>query len=149
MTRWRVRPIEPDEAAILAKLEAAAFGPASWGASSVKAGVNAPYVSVLLAFPDEAEDAEAFALWRTLGDEGEILSIGAAPDSRRRGGADALLGEILSAAVAGGLTAMFLEVDAKNLPAIKLYEKHGFEQVGLRPNYYRTGADALVLKKRL
>lgn len=42
---------------------------------------------------------------------------------------------------------LFLEVRASNIPAISLYEKLGFNQVGERPNYYSTPwgrEDALV-----
>ena len=43
--------------------------------------------------------------------------------------------------------ALFLEVRAGNVPAISLYEKLGFNQVGERPNYYSTPwgrEDALI-----
>ena len=43
--------------------------------------------------------------------------------------------------------AFFLEVRAGNVPAISVYEKLGFNQVGERPNYYATPwgrEDALV-----
>ena len=41
-----------------------------------------------------------------------------------------------------------LEVRASNVPAIALYEKLGFAQVGRRPNYYRNPKeDALILRK--
>ena len=41
-----------------------------------------------------------------------------------------------------------LEVRQSNAPAIALYEQLGFEQVGLRPNYYRNPKEnALILRK--
>ena len=41
-----------------------------------------------------------------------------------------------------------LEVRASNSPAIALYESLGFQQVGLRKNYYRKPKeDALILRK--
>ena len=33
---------------------------------------------------------------------------------------------------------MFLEVRASNFTAIKLYEKNGFNELGIRDNYYKT-----------
>ena len=93
--------------------------------------------------------AEGFALWRRLGEEGEILSFAVAPEARREGLARALLSEVMVSASAEGVAAMFLEVDAGNAPAIALYKSAGFQQVGRRRRYYRNGADALVLRRAL
>ncbi|MEZ5926893.1 MAG: ribosomal protein S18-alanine N-acetyltransferase [Parvularculaceae bacterium] len=145
---WRVRPATRADADVLASLEKAAFGAASWGAENVKDGLTAPYVSGLLAV-DESDKAAGFALWRTLGREAEILTIGASPSYRKRGVAAALLAALLEDAAAQGCAAMFLEVDSGNAAARALYEKFGFETVGERRAYYRNGADALVLRRYL
>ena len=42
-----------------------------------------------------------------------------------------------------GVLKINLEVNSKNQPAINLYKKFGFEQVGRRKNYYKDG-DALL-----
>ena len=43
---------------------------------------------------------------------------------------------------------MKLEVRASNVPAISLYEKLGFYEVGRRKNYYRNPReDALIMRK--
>ena len=47
-----------------------------------------------------------------------------------------------------GSHALLLEVRASNAPAIALYEKLGFLQVGCRKNYYHNPReDALILRK--
>ncbi len=33
----------------------------------------------------------------------------------------------------------------KNIPAIKLYEKYGFKQVGLRKKYYNNKDNAILM----
>ena len=47
----------------------------------------------------------------------------------------------------------FLEVDADNVPAIKLYHRFGFVKVGERAGYYRRPdgkpATALVMRRNL
>lgn len=40
-----------------------------------------------------------------------------------------------------------LEVNEKNLPAIHLYEKYGFEKVGIRKKYYDNKYDAYIMTK--
>ena len=38
-----------------------------------------------------------------------------------------------------------LEVNDKNIPAINLYLKYGFEKVGLRKNYYGLDQNAIIM----
>ena len=46
-----------------------------------------------------------------------------------------------------------LEVRADNVPARRLYERHGFEEVSVRRRYYRQpdgpDVDAVVMRRRL
>ncbi|WP_066900182.1 GNAT family N-acetyltransferase [Streptobacillus notomytis] len=42
---------------------------------------------------------------------------------------------------------VFLEVSEKNMAAIKLYEKTGFERISIRKKYYLDGSNALIMKK--
>ena len=49
-----------------------------------------------------------------------------------------------------GINSIFLEVRCDNEPAKKLYEKHGFSEVGRRRNYYTEPVcDALIYKAEL
>lgn len=55
----------------------------------------------------------------------------------------------ISSAIERGAKAMFLEVEASNAPALALYRKLDFVEVGERRDYYRnceSFADALVLR---
>ena len=40
-----------------------------------------------------------------------------------------------------------LEVKESNTPAIKLYMKNGFIPVGVKPNYYHDGSDAIYMQR--
>lgn len=42
-----------------------------------------------------------------------------------------------------------LEVNVNNSVAIKLYEKYGFEKVGIRKKYYNNVDDGLIMTKKL
>lgn len=149
MTRWVVKPASLSDFDAIVAVEAASFGKMSWGPRSVREGLATTLVSALVAARAGGGAPDAFALWRTLGDEAEILSIGVRPQARRLGAAQALMAAALEDARAEGLRAMFLEVDAANEAARGLYEKLGFYLVGRRRGYYRNGHDAHVLRKDL
>lgn len=91
----------------------------------------------------------SFVVWRNIGDETEILSIGVVPAARRSGTASALLQIIEQDIKQLGVKTIFLEVDESNIPAIELYKKTGFFNVGRRPHYYDNGHDAIIMKKEI
>ena len=81
-------------------------------------------------------------------DEGYISNVAVGPDYRRQGIADALIDRLCELCGEHALAFVSLEVRAGNVPAIALYDKHGFERVGLRKNYYeRPKEDALIMTK--
>jgi ribosomal-protein-alanine N-acetyltransferase len=85
-------------------------------------------------------------------DEGEILSLCVAPECRRRGIGSALLERLRAALIAQGTLAFFLEVNARNQSAIRLYERSGYRVVGKRLGYYQTSEgpqDALIMRLSL
>lgn len=83
-------------------------------------------------------------------DEGYISNVAVDPQHRRKGLADRLIEETLSAAEKKELAFVTLEVRQSNVPAISLYEKHGFIKVGQRKNYYDLPKeDAILMTKFL
>lgn len=85
-----------------------------------------------------------FSICRVVRDECELLSIGVSPVYRRRGVAGALLEGSMRRCHELGAKLMFLEVAVDNLPAQELYARKGFEQVGVRPDYYqRPGGERI------
>ena len=46
-----------------------------------------------------------------------------------------------------GVSKIFLEVRASNVPAINLYKKAGFSEISQRKKYYEDGEDAIILAK--
>ena len=143
-SRWRLRPAVPADEDALCTLEREAFGARSWGADSVRGSLEVDRVAVVVG---EAPGGGpmGFAMWRDLGGEAEILTIGVAPEARRAGLGALLLDAAATAARAAGAQRMFLEVDAGNEPAIRLYRNGGFVDAGLRKGYYRDGADAVIM----
>lgn len=80
--------------------------------------------------------------------EADMMNIAVAPEARRQGIAEALIGELICRLSVNGVTSLSLEVRASNAAARSLYEKLGFWQAGLRPNYYfHPKEDACILRK--
>jgi len=69
-------------------------------------------------------------------DEVHLLNICIAPEFNRKGLGRVLLRHLISKALERKATVFFLEVRASNRSAIDLYFSEGFNEVGLRPNYY-------------
>ena len=81
-------------------------------------------------------------------DETDVMNIAVHPQWRRRGIGESLINSLIRELKNRGSHALTLEVRASNAPAIGLYEKLGFTQVGCRKNYYRNPKeDALILRK--
>lgn len=81
-------------------------------------------------------------------DEGYISNVAVSPDYRRLGIADALITKLVSKAEDKALSFVTLEVRESNLAAIKLYEKNGFSEVGMRKNYYEKPKENAILMTR-
>jgi ribosomal-protein-alanine N-acetyltransferase len=92
-----------------------------------------------------------FILSRLVAGEAEILSVAVARSRRGKGLGRQLLDLHLRRLAGLGVRAVFLEVDANNAPARRLYERAGFRGVGRREGYYSNGpgSAALILRRDL
>ena len=85
---------------------------------------------------------------QTCGDESDVMNVAVHPDFRRRGIAEALVNALVEELKAIESHCLTLEVRTSNVPAIALYEKLGFAEIGRRRNYYRNPKeDALIMRK--
>jgi len=89
-----------------------------------------------------------FAVFRQVGDDGELLQIATCKTARRKGVADKLMCAVLDYSTQKKYESIHLEVRFSNKPAINLYEKHGFKTVRIRKDYYTSPTeDAIVMVK--
>ncbi|CAM2843779.1 GNAT family N-acetyltransferase [Methylobacterium mesophilicum] len=79
---------------------------------------------------------QGFVLSRRAADEAEILTVVLSPTLRGGGHSRRLLRDHLSSLAHSGVARVHLEVDEGNVPALKLYARHGFRKVGERTGYY-------------
>jgi [ribosomal protein S18]-alanine N-acetyltransferase len=94
-------------------------------------------------------DLAGFILSRMAAGEAEILSVAVATRWRGRGIARRLLDLHLRRLAGLGVGAVFLEVEEGNKPALRLYDRAGFREVGRRPGYYPGEASAPLVARVL
>ena len=117
-----------------------------WSENSVSSELNNDLALWLVAMNDET--VVGYIGSQTVAGETDVMNIAVHPDWRRRGIAQSLIECLVVELKNRGSEALMLEVRVSNAPAIALYEKLGFRQVGRRPNYYRNPKeDALILRK--
>ena len=129
----------------VAELEKLCFSD-PWSEKSVASELTNP-LSLWLVALDGDRVAGYVGSQSVLG-ESDMMNVAVHPDYRRQGIAENLITHLIQELKNRGSHALMLEVRASNAPAIALYEKLGFRQVGLRKNYYRNPKeDALILRK--
>ena len=83
-------------------------------------------------------------------DEVQIANVAVHPDQRRRGIAENLLKSLYASSKASGMSVITLEVRESNKPAICLYKKCGYKEVGRRKKYYKSpDEDAILMNLKL
>lgn len=78
-------------------------------------------------------------------DEAHVATFATSTEFRRNGISWRLLLHSLKETCKEGATHAYLEVRAGNQPAIHLYEKFGFINVGIRKNYYADNHEDAIL----
>ena len=129
----------------VAQLEKICFSD-PWSENSVASELNNKLALWLVAA--EGETVAGYIGSQTVIDETDMMNVAVHPDFRRKGIAEALVNALAEDLKKLGSRCLTLEVRASNVPAIALYEKLGFSQIGRRKNYYRNPReDALILRK--
>jgi ribosomal-protein-alanine N-acetyltransferase len=101
-----------------------------------------PMPGVWLSLAREGDEVVGFALARIVLKEAELLLLAVRHEGRRRGIGQMLLDRFTLVATSRGADRLHLEVRDGN-PAMKLYARSGFAEVGRRKNYY-TGRDGQI-----
>lgn len=142
MIDFEVLKASGEDAPAIAELEALLFSDA-WSEKSVEQTVGSMF-SLALVAKKEGEPC-AYLLASLLPPEGELYRIGVHPAYRRRGIGLLLMEAFFAEAEKLGCETLFLEVRAKNEPAIGLYRRMGFSHNGLRKGYYHDPEDDALL----
>ncbi len=101
--------------------------------------------SGIVLIAEEAGKLCGFICAKAVAGEWEIENVGVAADHLRRGIADELVRVLIQRASGEAASTILLEVRESNLPGRRLYEKHGFHEVGRRRGYYRDPVEDGIL----
>jgi len=115
---------------------------AAWTAEAFRQMLSIPGTLALVALAGvygkrDMPDVAGFTVARAVSEDAEILTIGVRPPYRQQGIGRRLLDRVFEQMRQAGATSLLLEVAEDNLPALSLYRRCGFLEVGRRPNYYR------------
>ena len=131
----------------VAELEKLCFSD-PWSERSIASELNNPLSLWLIAVVDGK--VAGYIGSQSVPPEADVMNVAVYPQYRGRGMGEQLMRRLREDLREQGMESLTLEVRAGNTPAIRLYEKLGFLQVGLRPRYYvNPTEDALILRKEL
>ncbi len=107
--------------------------------------------ATVIGYEDENHQLMGFLIFSCLLDESTLENISVDPSVQRKGIGSRLMNEYCNILETRNIIRSLLEVRKSNLAAIALYTKFGYENVGLRKNYYRcndgTREDAILMTR--
>jgi len=143
-----IRPMEQrDVPAVLALEERAYDYP--WTKGIFSDCLRVGYHSFVL---EKNDVIVAYVLMKTVMNEAHVLNLCVAPELRRQGLARTLLEYVIDLAEKLKVVSLFLEVRESNVVALALYQKTGFDEIGIRRNYYPAAVgreNAIMFVKQL
>jgi [ribosomal protein S18]-alanine N-acetyltransferase len=145
---WKIRAFRATDAPAIAEILRDSAEAAQWPPENYAKLAESPGG---LVFVCEANGQPVgFLAARQAADEAEILNIAVHRDFRRKGAASALLLAALDEFRRSAVAGVFLELRESNLPALTLYERHGFFPSGRRNAYYHHPTeDAVCMLRKL
>lgn len=116
-----------------------------WSQASFNALFNVP--SVYFAVLESDNGISGYGVMYVAADQSELANLAVARGARGAGCGGRLLRDLLRTGAQRGATEMWLEVRASNEPALALYKRFGFDEVGRRRRYYdRPVEDAVIMR---
>lgn len=118
-----------------------------WNYNILKEELESPNSKYIIAKTNDGEII-GFAGIKVLIDTADIMNIVVKKSWKNQGVGNLLLNSLISLCKNLNLLSLSLEVNEDNLPAIHLYEKFGFKNIGVRKNYYQD-KNGIVMSYKL
>lgn len=139
-----IEPFEKKHLADVAEIERLSFNDA-WSEDALLESIMSPFSHFYVCTEDE-KVVGYMGMYAVAG-EGSVTNVAVHPDSRGKGYGRALVENAIAVGKRLGLEYITLEVRESNLTAQKLYEKCGFQKVGVRKNFYSLPREnALIMQ---
>jgi [ribosomal protein S18]-alanine N-acetyltransferase len=142
----------PERTSEIAELHRTLFD-TSWDEAAIHSLLDHPAATAFVALYGNPKVPVGFVLGQLAADEAEVLSIGVAKDWQGKGIGRRLVEGMVRAVSRAEGTSLHLEVADDNMPALVLYHRMGFVEIGRRKAYYTrddgSTADALRLSLKL
>lgn len=119
-----------------------------WKVNTLKEELLSNYSYFITIKLDKTNEILGFAGFKKTLDTADIMNIVVRKDFRNKKIGKKLLSSLIKKAKEQNIKTIFLEVNSKNLPALKLYENIGFKKIGIRKNYYKN-SDGINMKIEL
>ena len=136
----------------LAHIESGLFIYDAWSASQINSLLAQPFNHIIYATDELNQRLVGYCFYSHIFEDSEILRIGTCLDYQQQGIASQLLTAMAQMCQATGAERVLLEVREDNHAAIAFYQKHGFEQIAVRKNYYdnhdTTKTHALIMQRK-
>ncbi len=145
MNGYTLRAATPDDVNAILNIERLSF-PDPWTEGMLLTSI-CDGVDFTLLFDGEALVGYSI-LDRRVSGEAELHNIAVTPDYRGKGLSKLLMEKMISNCTLYGVSVIFLEVRANNAPAIGLYKKYGFTEIGIRKGYYKNPTEDAIIMQR-
>ena len=140
-----ITQLKKEDIDAVVEIESDAYGKHHWSKSSFYDEMSNNLAKYYAAKTAEGELVGYAGTWHII-DEGHITTIAVKKDYLRNHIGEAIIHNIIEDCYKEGIKYLTLEVRISNEPAIKLYEKYGFQSLGTRKAYYQDNdEDALIM----
>ena len=144
-----IRRMTPEDVPMVARIEEECFS-MPWSEKSFQDSIGREDTIFLVCA--ESQQVQSHRIVGYIGmylsfGEGEITNVAVSSVYRKKGYGQALIQAAMAEAKKQNAESILLEVRKSNEPAISLYKRNGFEEIGIRKNFYeRPTEDAILMK---
>ena len=140
-----IRPMTIEDCEQVAQIEAASFS-VPWSLRAFTETVEKENFRYFVA--EEAGEILGYCGFLFVLDEAEIPNVCVKESARCRGVGKQMMTVLMEEAKKLGMAMLYLEVRESNSPARMLYQRLGFEENGIRKNFYEHPVENAVLMSK-